>query len=227
MKSDETEKKAPAYVPYKTLKNWVRSLTQGVPPRLEKRMFSSMSGSTQSQLIQALKALGLMDANWAPTDKLKKLQATVNNETAYRQALAEVLLSAYPFLKDFQLKVATLGMLQEEMEKMGASGGTVSKCIAFFVPAAKDAGLEVSPFIEKPGPRAASNGRPKRTRAGAGRQGDPLPPNPPAEHHAPIHGVQKLLLDKYPAFDPGWSPEVQAKWFDGFAKLQAALEGKK
>jgi hypothetical protein len=223
---EPVERKAPAYVPYKTLKNWIRSLTQGVPPRLEKRMFSSMSGSTQSQLIQALRALGLMDANWAPTEKLRKLQATVNSEVEYRDALRAVLEAAYPFLKTFQLNVATLGMLQEEMEQMGASGGTVSKCIAFLVPAAKDAGMEVSPYIEKPGPRSPTNGRQRRSR---GSRQD-LTTAPVQTQAAPVEGTisaaHKMLLDKYPSFDPAWSSEVQAKWFDGFAKLQEALEGK-
>ena len=28
------------------------------------------------------------------------------------------------------------------------------------------------------------------------------------------------LLEKFPEFDPSWSAEVQAKWFEAFGKLQ-------
>ena len=29
----------------------------------------------------------------------------------------------------------------------------------------------------------------------------------------------QILLDKFPVFDPSWSEDVQAKWFDGFNRL--------
>lgn len=31
--------------------------------------------------------------------------------------------------------------------------------------------------------------------------------------------LEKLLLSKFPSFDPVWTSEVQVKWFDGFNKL--------
>ena len=30
---------------------------------------------------------------------------------------------------------------------------------------------------------------------------------------------QQMLLAKFPSFDPAWSTEVQAKWFDAFERL--------
>jgi hypothetical protein len=228
MATTEKEKQVPPYIPYKTLKTFLRSLTQGIPPRFEKRMFSHMSGSTQSQLVQTLKALDLMDANWVRTEKLRSLVNAINDEAGYRQALRTVLLEGYPFLPQFDLKGGTLGLLQEELEAMGASGGTVSKCVAFLIPAAKDAGMEVSPFIEKPTVRA-TNGQPRRRKASSSRSdvAPPPPPFVPPQDPVGVSAAHKMLMDKYPNFDPSWTPEVQAKWFDGFAKLQAALEGKK
>lgn len=222
----DKETQIPPYISYKSFKTFLRSLTQGIPPRFEKRMFAHMSGSTQNQLTQALKALDLIDDQWVRTDKLRTLVNAVNDEAAYRNALRPVLEHGYPFLKHFDLKGGTLGLLQEELQAMGASGGTVEKCVAFLIPAAKEAGMEVSTFIEKPTVRAHSNGAPRRRAKPARQQEAPTPPaaNPPAQ--API-SLQTMLLDKYPAFDPSWEPEVQAKWFDGFAKLQATLEGKK
>ena len=40
------------------------------------------------------------------------------------------------------------------------------------------------------------------------------PPPPPAKTTA------NALMDKFPAFDPSWSPEIQTKWFEAFAKMQ-------
>jgi hypothetical protein len=31
------------------------------------------------------------------------------------------------------------------------------------------------------------------------------------------------LLAKFPNFDPSWSDEVQAKWFDAFGRLREEL----
>jgi len=44
------------------------------------------------------------------------------------------------------------------------------------------------------------------------RDEEPSSTNPPM-------GWNQLLLSKFPSFDPGWPPEVQAKWFDSFEKL--------
>jgi hypothetical protein len=31
--------------------------------------------------------------------------------------------------------------------------------------------------------------------------------------------MREMLLEKFPAFNPEWSEEIQAKWFAGFEKL--------
>ncbi len=37
----------------------------------------------------------------------------------------------------------------------------------------------------------------------------------------------QMLLSKFPSFDPNWSDEVKAKWFDGFHRLmRQGPEGK-
>lgn len=32
------------------------------------------------------------------------------------------------------------------------------------------------------------------------------------------------LLEKFPAFDPNWPEPIQAKWFEGFARLMGSVE---
>jgi hypothetical protein len=32
-----------------------------------------------------------------------------------------------------------------------------------------------------------------------------------------------MVLEKYPDFDPTWTPEVQAKWLEGITKLYEGL----
>lgn len=36
--------------------------------------------------------------------------------------------------------------------------------------------------------------------------------------------LDKLLLSKFPSFDPAWPDEVKIKWFDGFNELMAQFK---
>lgn len=228
MKEDANNPKSPPpYVAWKTLKNFLRSLVQGVPPQIDKSMMRSLSGGVQSQIIQALKAMRLIDDKGVPSAKMEQLVKAEGDE--FKKVLRDVLSATYPFLRSgsFNPKLATMKMLEDEMGKM-AGGGTVSKCIAFFIPAAKDAGIELSTYIEKPGKRAATNGKPRKARVTVpGAALPPVPPAPPAAPQSDSASITHLLLAKFPDFDPSWPNEIKAKWFDDFAALRKAAAEQK
>jgi hypothetical protein len=191
----------------------------------------SLSGATQTQLLHALRYLGLINANGVPHEKLTTL---VKSEGAERQKILQnVLRSSYPFLEDktFSLETASDGQLDEQFAKL-ATGDTVRKCKTFFLPAAKDAGFTVSPFIKEMGKRGTSNGKPKKPRAPAAASADKTPPDPKPRHDPPpsVLSWQEMLLAKFPSFDPTWPDDVKAKWFTSFNELMhggAKKEGSK
>ena len=210
----------PPVVAYKTLKNFLRGLSAAMPARIDKSVMTSMSGGTQSQLLHALKALGCISGPGVPTERLRRMVKTDTSE--YSAALREAMQETYPFLPETDLSTVTMQQLREHFESM-ANGDTVRKCLTFFIPAAKDAGYTLSPYVREPGKRSSPNGsKPKsRTTRSALPKEPPPPQTDQREHHRKPSSWHQALLDKFPAFDPAWPEEVQKKWFESFANLMA------
>lgn len=208
-------KAVPPYVPYRSFRNFLDSLKQGIPARIDRSVMSSYSGALQSQLATALRYLGLTTETGHPT---VALTAIVNSEGAQRAAaLGSVLTKCYPFLfESFDLKSATPRMMEEQFAEQGASGGTLDKCMLFFLAAAKDAGIELSPHMKvQRGPRTTRS----RTRNGRTIEMPTSADDSQMESSGGELSWAQMLLSKFPSFDPGWPDDVKAKWFDAFDKL--------
>jgi len=148
----------PPYISYRTFSNFLTDLrSRGIPSRVDRSVMSHKSGTVQSQLLLALHYLGLVKATGHPTQRLSRL---VEAEGAERkQVVREMIQSSYDFAFDrsFGLETATSNQAQEVFEKTGASGETVRRCIAFFLAAAKDGGIPVSPYIKPHGRRRSAS----------------------------------------------------------------------
>ena len=153
--------KIPPYISYRTFNNFLSDLrSRGIPSRVDRSVMSHKSGTVQSQLLLAFHYLGLVKASGHPTQRLSRLVEAEGPER--KEAVREMIQSSYDFAFDrsFGLKTATSNQAQEVFEKTGASGETVRRCIAFFLAAAKDGGIPVSPYI-KPHGRKRSASRKK------------------------------------------------------------------
>jgi hypothetical protein len=189
----------PPYVPYRSFRNFIDSLKQGIPGRIDRSVMASMSGAIQSQLTASLRYLGLIKATGQPTELLSML---VNSEGPERvQVMREIVMTSYHFLfAGFDVSSATPRMLEEQFGAMGASGGTLSKCMNFFLAAARDAGIETSPHLKpQRGPRQG------RTR----QRGPRIPNNGSEDTPVVANGGEggemswaQMLLSKFPSFDP-------------------------
>ncbi len=217
-KATQIKKALHPYISFKTLINLIEKLGPGIPGRIDRSLMDTISGGAQVQLMSALKFLDLIQEGGVPTDKLRRL---VNSEGAERQeALKTIIKSPYSFLFDnFSLDTATVHQLQEQFKNTGASGETVRKCIKFFLDAAKEAEIPLSPYVKK---MQKSSGGVSRTRKALSKR----PSNKsksespaPAQTETMEISWAKLLLSKFPSFDPAWSSEVQKKWFDAFDQL--------
>jgi len=211
----------PPYVSYSTFRNFVDKIGKKIPARVDKSLMPLMSGATQAQLIASLRYLGMISTSGQPTDRLHKL---AKSQGADRQrALLEILTSCYPFLfQDFDLQAATNSLMEKKFKDVGASGDTVRKCVAFFLAAISDAGISPPPYL-KPF-RGASAGNPRMRRA-AGQLRTEITDSESshgnladAADEAERSGI-RMLVSKFPDFDPTWADEVKSKWFDDFRKL--------
>lgn len=207
----------PPYLPYKTIGTFLDSLKVALPQRIDRSLMKSMSGGMQSSLMLALAYFDLINPDTgAITEKLNRL---VHSEGADKQrVLQEILSSSYPFIfKDgLQLDRATTSQLEERFKQSGLSGDTLRKSVTFFLKAAKDADLKVSPHIKGVPHSKAGVVRPKRSVPEKSEIPITKEPAPTLPEEV---SWEKALLSKFPSFDPAWPDEVKSKWFDDFKAL--------
>ena len=222
MTNEKGRKHLPPYVSYRTFHNFIDRLQQRLPSRIDRSYWGDiLSGSTGTQLMAALRFLGLIDANGKPTEPLKPLVMARGEPRA--QLLRGVTTQAYSFVlkSSIDIESATYAQLEEVFHNAFQLTGDVSrKCVKFFIALSGDAGLPISPFITRR-TRATHTAAGTKTlvKKGAGRTkrnalipqiSDEIPDN---------NSWHSKLLDKFPSFDPSWNDAIKTKWFAAFDGL--------
>lgn len=135
---------APPYVSFKTfIRVLDRMREEGVPPRIDRTWLTNMSGSQQTQTLQALRAFGLIGDGGKVDPQLSNL---VGKD---RKNYLNVLLQGhYAELIDLGSKNATQGQMEEWFKQFKYSRPTIAKAVSFFLQAATEAGVSVSPYFK-------------------------------------------------------------------------------
>ena len=204
----------PAYGSYKTLLSFTNDIKElgHIPLRIDRTQMTKLSGAAAKELLASMRFLGMIQGEKAEPTEL--FEAFVVGSDEERQGLlASMVHSSYSFLFNtpgFDLERATAGQVAELFREHGngISGSTLQRAISFFLTAAKEAGIKVSPSIKPP---KSSNGtRPKREKKGDVSPAITVPqdffgigttvPPPPGVHRfeLPIPGkpsVQVLVPD--------------------------------
>ncbi len=114
MVNEKGRKHLPPYVSYRTFRNFIDQLQQRLPARIDRSYWGDvLSGSNGTQLMAALRFLGLIDANGKPLERLRTLVAArVEQRTALMREMAS---DAFKFVLNGQidLESATYAQLQE------------------------------------------------------------------------------------------------------------------
>lgn len=211
----------PPYIGWATWDRLIKAMKTFVPPRLDRSYFNSLgfSGTQYSQAIRAFSFLSLMDENKRPTEKLRQLVMGAYDEQ--RDILKSVVETAYkPFFDNPGPREATLGSLESFMRSQGAKG-VVDKCVTFFLSAAKEAGIPLSPQLSGEFGRKAGR-RIKTHKKGLSKRLE-LPVKPTLEQSAvsfPINGLD-LRVVSYVAELP---EEKQDKWIKAYIRVRNALK---
>ena len=228
MTNDKSRKRLPPYISYRTFENFVSRLEKQVPSRIDRSYWGeTISGSTGTQLMAALRFLNLVDNNGQPTGRLKLVASARGEQRA--EALRAITSEAYNFVLHSPLDIqnATYAQLEEVFhDNFQLTADVGRKCIKFFISLASNSGTALSPFVTKRvrwthsgTGTSGSKSVPKKTGQRVERNG--LIPHtlegPPADGTA--SSVQSMLLAKFPAFDPNWSDDVKSKWFTAFDEL--------
>jgi hypothetical protein len=185
MDDKDLKRGPPAYVPHKTFTNFINSLKEsGAPSQIDRSVLKNLSGSDQSAILGSLKYLKLIDESGVPSKEL--LQLIDSTEEQRPAMMRAVLLQAYSFLfsGSIDLKRATTKQVEDAFREQGVSGSTIVKCIAFFLAAAKDAGIPISPHVKTPAPVRSNPAKPRTTNQATTftennhlQQEPPLPPD--------------------------------------------------
>lgn len=236
MVKSKSEKKTsvPPYISYTTLRNFTDSLRHAPPPNIDRAMMKSMGGTLQTQLLSTLRYLSLMDSD----NRVQPIYTRfIKADGADKQKiLRNILESAYPFLFDsdsgFDLSTATESRFTQRFREAGAEGGTIRKCQLFFLRAAQEAGIPISPYIQAPqnrskkgrASRSRASGPPQFTKKSGATQGeDQNLRDRDVDHDTPKVTYDQMLVDKllskFPDFDQSWPDEAKTKWHENFKDL--------
>jgi len=159
----------PPYTSYRTFKTFIEDLREhGVPSRIDRSVLTRFSGVVGTQLMHALRFLGLIEDHGRPTQRLKEL-VNAHGEGHWSERFSELLRQVYAPMFAIDLETATPSHFNEAFRKaFPAADAVVQKCVTFFLYAANDAGVKISGRIlkgrkprsstprKKPGPARAN-----------------------------------------------------------------------
>jgi len=223
MVKDSGRKRLPPYVSYRTFYNFIERLEQGLPARIDRSYWGgSLSGSNGTQLMSALRFLGLIDASSTPTNQLRQL--VLARGVQRTEILRQITSEAFGFLLQgsFDSQTATYAQLKEAFHNAFELTDSVSrKCVKFFVALASNAGMPLSPFITK---RVRSMPSSTGTKSAMKRRWTKVKRNYQVlqnlEEIPSEMSWHEMLLAKFPTFDPSWSDEVKLGWLEAFDRLK-------
>ncbi|MCK4462584.1 MAG: DUF5343 domain-containing protein [candidate division Zixibacteria bacterium] len=193
---DAAKKTVPPYVSWRTFVNFLDSLKVAVPSRIDRSIVPSMSGGNWSYLIGALRFMRLVDGDDVPLEMLKLLAASTGNER--KEHYRKLFESTYGFLLENGVEIAqtTPDQLQKALQEAGATGDTVTKCRSFFLSLAKDAGIELSPYLKRVS-RQARTARKRTTKKHTGssqrREGSDVSQNEIPQEQSPQEVLYSIL----------------------------------
>jgi hypothetical protein len=153
------------YTAFQSVKTAARNMKEhGVPGRIDRSVLTNFSGSVASQIMQALKFLGLTNDDGVPTPALLTVVQAADDEQAWAVALAPILKKAYAPMFTLDLNSASPAQFTQHFRKTYAGADNVSrKSLTFFVNALQDAKIPVSTYILK-NKKPRSGGTPGKKR---------------------------------------------------------------
>ncbi|OGN88040.1 MAG: hypothetical protein A2158_03135 [Chloroflexi bacterium RBG_13_46_14] len=172
----------------------------------------------------ALRFLGLIDTNGVPSARFNQLVLLKGIQK--KDLLKQITTDSYGYLfnvnEPFDLQSSTYSQLEEQFQKNFELTDSVNrKCVKFFVSMAADAGILLSPFITR---RLRTLPDGTGTKLPVKRKGlrSKIDTNIPQEiSEIPLKtSWDRLLLTKFPNFDPEWSNEVKLGWLEAFGELK-------
>lgn len=198
--AEKQKKVSPPYATFGAFVSFLNKMREtSVPSRIDPSVFGNASGSVSYSVIAALKYLRLIEDDGKPT---KTFSALVNaSDDARAPILSEVIRNGYPSLfgGSLDLKNATSAEFDEHMRKeFDVQGSTVDKIAAFFILAAKLAGIPLSPhLVARKAVSSSSSSKKSAKQRKKDDEADASPPDegPPAKPIITEKALEYRLVD--------------------------------
>lgn len=204
----------PPYMSWATFENIIETLgSRGLPDQIDRSLLTSRSGGDQAQFLRAARAFKLIDEAGRPLPRLKEY---VTQPDRRRDILREVLTESYPSVVALGTG-ATPQQLTAEFRAFGIEGDTVRKAETFYLNAARQAEIELSPHFKNT--RQGAGPRKRSTRANGRGKADSQSGGTDAVVQQPsMHPAITTLVQALPEFDPSGGkpafPESEREaWF--------------
>ncbi|MGI4900732.1 MAG: hypothetical protein ACRYG5_03570 [Janthinobacterium lividum] len=234
----EADKKGPtpAYGSYRSLVTFFNSRRDDghITDVVDRSLMRNFSGSTANELLATLRFFKMINEKGVPAQRYKAVVTA--DDGARKELMQQILRDSYPFIfaaPGFDVERATADQVATQFRAQGISGSTLSRAVAFFLAAAEDAGVKVSPHIKPPPMPRSGNPKPKKETParpnvgedlGAGERKESVPigseildiPIPinrkvritlPTDFKASDWSLFKTILD---AYIEGWKAEKDA-----------------
>lgn len=158
-------KPKPPYFSFQTFWNFIEELSKKpLPPKLDRSLMKSKSGTDQANLAAALKAFGLIGDDWTVHASLDSLVAA--DEDGRKKLLAEIIERFYAEALRVSAENGSEKALSDSFRASFGldSSDTRRKAVTFFLHAARYVGIPLSPnFPTTRSPGSPTPQRPRKT----------------------------------------------------------------
>lgn len=223
-KSDAGKALTPPYTAYQSLKSLIGAAHDhgGAPGRYDRTVLSNYSGAVASQLLLALRFLDLTDEKGVPQPKLEKLIKSYGTDD-WKPDLSEILKQGYAPIFTLNLMQASPGQFSEKFkDAYQCDGETLRKGSTFFLNAASDAGIQISPYIMK-GKRTRTVTAKRRSAKTNGKHGSEYKASEEHTHDPAVaeksHGKKRhlpglvaALVEALPEDGQSWTLLEASEW---------------
>lgn len=181
---ENSGKKSAPYVSWRSVGTVMQDLrAHGVPSRVDRSVLGRFAGSVATQLMAALRFLELTDREGVPRPAFGQFVAEYGTE-AGKEALSLLLRKAYVPLFELDLATTTAAHFHETFRRhYSGADAVLAKSEAFFLQAAQDAGIPISPRLlrgKRGRPNGGSPSRKRTSRKMSDSVSDITPPPVPA-----------------------------------------------
>jgi len=143
--ANEKDKLLPPYLAFKTFRSAIQDLrVHGLPKTLDRTAWQTKSGTDQSQIMNSLKFLELIDDQGNTLETLKELVEAKEDSDFERTFLGALMASAYGAVFQLDLENATPKQIEDAIGSYGITGLLKERAVRFFLKAASHAGVKLS-----------------------------------------------------------------------------------